>query len=179
MLRRCDVAVLPEVGAINPVVDAEPWIRDAILSIYFGKSSVKDLPNIGFAVPVRIFHEENIGRTRDNQTSLPGHQAAYIKNVLGEDSSAVDFAVAIGIFQEPDSRTGRFSLRRIRRVVEHFGNVNTAVFIEDHFNGTHDLRFMHEQLDVEIIADAEAFQLCLGRQRAGTCSPDATGQNQR
>src|SRR5207245_9939033 len=66
MLRRCDVAVLAEIGAIDPVVDAKPWIRDAILSIHFGKSSIQDLPNVGFTVAVCIFHEENIWRASDN-----------------------------------------------------------------------------------------------------------------
>src|SRR5438477_3201732 len=61
MFRRFDVAVLAEIGTINPVVDTKPWIRDAILSIDCWKSRVQDLPDVGFAVPVCIFHEENIG----------------------------------------------------------------------------------------------------------------------
>src|SRR5437773_9013818 len=48
MLRRCDVAVLDEIGTINPVVDAKPRIRDAILSIHSEKSRVQDFSDVGF-----------------------------------------------------------------------------------------------------------------------------------
>src|ERR1700694_1694398 len=55
MLRRCDAAVLAEIGTINPVVDAKPRIRDAILDIHCGKSRVQDFSAIRLAVPGCIF----------------------------------------------------------------------------------------------------------------------------
>ena len=161
MLRRCDVAILAEIGTINPVVDAKPRIRDAILSIHCGKSRVQDFSDVGFAVPVCIFHEQNIWCAGNNKTAFPGHQAAHFQNVVGKDCGAVNFAVAIGILQQPDARTGRFSRRRIRRIVEHFGDIDSAIFIKDHFDRTHHPRLTYEQLDVEIIIEMKAFQLGL------------------
>ena len=165
VIGRCDQAVVARIGGVDPVVDAQPQVGDAAFRVEFSEAGIEHLPDVGFAVAVGVFHEKNIGSAGNDQASFPRHQAADLQHLIGEDDAAVDLAVAVGVFEQPDARARRLARRRIFRVVEHLGHVDSPVFVERHFDGVHHLRLGGEQLDVEVLAKMEAFQSILRRER--------------
>ena len=167
---------MARVGGVYPVVDAEPQVRDAPFRVEFPETGVEHLPDVGLAVAIGVFHEENVGSAGDNQTALPGHQAADFEHLVGEDDAAVDFAVAVRIFEQPDAGARGLARRGIVRIVEHLGDVDPAVFVEGHFNGIEHLRLGGEQLDMEVLAEVEALQGVLRRESRGSGLFLRTGQ---
>src|SRR5215472_9508390 len=121
MFCRSDVGLLSVIGAINPVVNPKPRVRDPSLRIDFRETSVQDLSYVCFTIAIRVFHEKNVWRARDDEAALPAHDAAHLQDMVRKNAAPHDFAVAIS-FQEANAGPGRFSWWRICRVVQHFGN---------------------------------------------------------
>ena len=79
-----DVAPLAVVGGINPVVDTKPEIRDAALGIDQRKSSKEHFAHISLAIAVGILQVQNVRRSRDDQSPLPGEHAGHLQEIVGK-----------------------------------------------------------------------------------------------
>ena len=56
----------------------------------------------------------------------------------------IDFAVAVGVFEQSDAGSGRFVRAGIVGIVHHLGDIDFPVLIEHHFYGAHYLRFVRK-----------------------------------
>ena len=152
MAGRSNAAVGAVVGAVDPVIDAEPRIGDASLLVHLREAGVKHLAYVGLSVAVGVFEKQDVGRAGDDQPALPRHEPADGEDVVGEDGAAPCLAVAVEVFEHADARTGGLSGRRVLGIVHHFGDVDFAVFVEGHFDRTHDVGFGGEEFGVEVFA---------------------------
>ena len=155
---RRDAAVGAGVGAIDPVIHAEPRVGNAGLLVHFRKAGVKHLAQIGLSVAVGVFQKQDVRRAGDDQPALPRHESADRQDVFGEDGTAPRLAIAIEVFEHADARAGRLSGRGVVGIVEHFGHVDLAVLVEGHFDGAHHIGLGGEEFGVEVFAEVHRLQ---------------------
>ena len=70
---RSDFAIRAIIGNIDPIVHAEPGIGDAMLRVLQAESGVEHLADVGLAVAIGVLKVKDLGRCRDDQSTLPGH----------------------------------------------------------------------------------------------------------
>ncbi len=165
MLRRCDAPVVAGIRAVDPVVRAQTRICDPRLVIRLCETGIEHLLNVGLAVAVRVFHVQDVRRAGHNQAALPGHDPADRQNVIGKHGGAVDLAVSIRVFEQPDARAGGLAGRRVLGIIHHLRDIDFSVLVEDHLHRAHHLGFGGEKLRVEVVAEANRFQRILRTER--------------
>src|SRR5262245_60684907 len=155
-------SALPVVRRIDPVVNAEPEIRDTALRIDQREAREKNFALVGLPVTVEVFQVEYVGGGRDEQSSLPRQHTGYLQKLVGENCGAVYASVAIGVFEEANDATRRFSGGRIVRQVQHFGDKCAPLLVKNDFHRVEYVRLGGEQLNAKVLIEPETLQRFFG-----------------
>ena len=124
--RRDDPAVVA-VGPVDPVVQAPPQCIDLMLRIRHDKTVVEHFLSIGSSVPVGIFRVQDIGRTRDQHATLPGHDPGREIQSLQKHGRPVIPAVPVGVLQKPNASLGLGRRVTPLGIVPHFDDPQPSV----------------------------------------------------
>ena len=81
-------------------------MADAELGILFGEALPEDFAEVGLAVAVGVFQEEDMGGGGDDEAALPGEEAVGEEEVVGEECGVFVEAVAVSIFEGADAAGG-------------------------------------------------------------------------
>ena len=146
------------VDDVDPIVEAQPRVADASLRIPEAEPGVEHVPNIGFAVAVGVFEEEDVGRGGGDHAALPRRHSFDLQEVLSEHGSAVNLAVAVSVFEVRDTALRGLAGRRIVGVVGQLGDVESAILIERNLDGIEHIGLCREWLDAEAVDDFEGLE---------------------
>ena len=144
------------------------------------KPGIEDFFRIGDAVAVGVLQIEDVGGGRGEDPLFPGENAGDLQQAVGENGRLVDLAVAIGVFKETNAAARLLALCGVEGVVQHFGNVDAAGFVEADFDGIDDMRLGGEEFRAEPV-DQNELGAGLGRfRRVGVVRAfAAAGQRKR
>ena len=120
------------------------------------------------AIPVRILEEQEIGSARDEDATVPRHDAVRVREVAGEVQSRVETSITVAVFQKGDDALrgrlrGALEWARIATILH---DVESAPFVERHGHGIPDQRLRGCQLDPVARLELETRQRLVWGQRA-------------
>src|SRR5882724_9470947 len=97
--RTLDFPVASAVGAINPIINAPKQSVHAQLLVALTKASQQNPPFVGTSIAIIVFQEQDIGRSRDQHTAVPGQNSIWKGQLLSKDCHVLITPVTISILQ--------------------------------------------------------------------------------
>ena len=158
-------------GQVNPVVDRERRVAHAQLGAPGRREAREEDPAlVGLAVAVRVSQEEHVRGARDDQPSLPGHDAVGVREPLGELGPAIHAPIAVGVLQQRDPAGRGLARAGTGGIAAVLGHVQPAALIERHRDRARNQRFGRDQLQSQTGLHMEGRRSLFGAERPIECA---------
>ena len=136
---------------VDPMIQPPRQIVQHRLLVSGAETRVDFTSDVSFVITIGIFQIPNIRCRSDIHATLPRCDTTRPQQVLGEDVAFVKVAIAVCVFQQPQSANGFFALCRLVRIVSHFADIEVSVFVKTGRDRVIDQRFTGHKLHLETI----------------------------
>src|SRR5262249_16326016 len=114
--------------AINPPVKSPTQTIHTGLVIMGGKSGVKDLAHVPFAIAVGVFQVKNVGSSANERAFFPCHDASWKGHVVGKRVRVIEVSIIPGAGKNFDSSAGFELPVHAHWIIMHFSNPKPAIW---------------------------------------------------
>ena len=142
-------------GTVNAVVESPVEAVDQPLHVRAAEPGEHGFADIGLAVAIGILEIVNIGSRADEDAAVVAAKRRGPGELFGEQAGAVVLAVGVGVFEPADRAE---MLGPLFGVIDHFGDVQPAVFIPRDGDGAVDERFRGDLFEMKAWMDPERFE---------------------
>ena len=168
ILQGSDLAGVSGGDPIDPMVYPHDDAVHHLLLVLVSEARIDLLSDVCLGVPVGVLEVPDVGRSGDEDPSLPDRHSGRPQQLVGKDVAPVQGAVAVGVLQQADHADGLLARTRLVGIVPHLGHVEAAVFIERGRDRVVHERLMGHHLHTESVDRLERCQgllRLLGRNR--------------
>ncbi len=133
----------PRVGEVDPVVEPEERSIHRVLRVRAGEAREDDATHVGAAVAVGVLEVKEIRRRGDEHAPFPSHHAGRQHQALRKDTTPIEPAIAIRVFEQADAARRP----RVERIPGHLHDKEAAGLVDVHRHRARDVRLARDRRD--------------------------------